>query len=162
MEEAKTWSKKLQQAGSSVWSSFKGLLGGSSQSDSTSSETKETEEAQLIPEDVFPVPDMEDTRIKCLEVYMTEYLNVFRSGHVGMSMNLDHLIRCVDHIYGCLYAPWIQDGTPRRGDRMREWKCGNLKEVSTITNKLYVEYNTNHFISIDLYIGAKETIALSS
>ena len=140
MEEAKSWGKKLQQAGSSMWSSFKGLLGGSSPSDSTSSETKETEATQLIPEDVFPVPDMGDTRKKCLEVYMTEYLDVFRSGCVGMSTDLDHLFRCVDHIYGCLYAPWIHDGTPRRGDRMREWKCGNLKEVSTITNIIYVEY----------------------
>ena len=63
---------------------------------------------------------------KCLDVYMTEYLDVFRSGRVGVPVNPDNLIRCVNHNYEFLYAPWIHDGTPKRSGCMRERKCGNF------------------------------------
>ena len=127
MEEAKSLGKRIKEAGMSV---FRGLFGGSSQPDTTNNDTKETEASQLVQEDVFPVPEMEDMRKKCLDIYLTKYFDVFRSGSVGMSVSPDNLIRCVDHIYRCLYSILIHDGSPNRAGHTREWKYWNLKQVS--------------------------------
>ena len=127
IEEGKSWGKKVKEVGWGMLTSVKGFFGGQSglQSGSDSS----SEAAGNIPEDVFPVPEMEEMRKKCLEVYMAKYLAVFKSGIIDISLTPDDIIRNICHIYGCLHSPTIQDGTPRKG-HTRDWKFGNLKHVS--------------------------------
>lgn len=129
IQEAKSTWESIKSVGSAAWSSFKGMLPGSSQADQS---TKNESPEATLPDsdDVFPLPDMEHIRKTCLEVYLNEHLKVLKTGVIDTSIKPDDLIKDVHQIYRCLHELRIQDGTPNKPwTNPKVWKSKNLKEV---------------------------------
>ena len=74
------------------------------------------------------IPDTNEIRKTCLEAYLTNHIEVLKTGI--MKISADDLVRSVGEVYHCLCHIWVQDGTPNKVTYPKEWKPPrNLKEV---------------------------------
>ena len=71
------------------------------------------------------LPTMEETRLMCLRLYLSDHIASMRSGSIAKPLEL---VQDIVNIHKCLYTPLIHNGATV--DFVRPWKYFNLRFVS--------------------------------